>query len=161
MVKVVCSTVLSVPVEDVWKILRGFNRFDVWHPAMEVSQIERGDSPDRVGCIRKFRLADGSELREQLLALSDEEKTLSYCLLDTPIPLFNYVSHISLLPVTDSNGTFWEWKGRFDVPKGSADELTELVSKHIYNAGFQAIRKHFETQQTIDNGPHNFSRVPE
>ena len=27
--------------------------------------------------------------------------TFSYCLLDTPVPLFNYVAHVRLMPVTD------------------------------------------------------------
>ena len=161
MVKVVRSTVLSVPVEDVWEILRNFNGYDAWHPTIEESQIERGYAPDLVGCIRKFRLTDGSELREQLLALSDKEKTLSYCLLDTPIPLFNYVAHIRLLPVTENNGTFLEWEGRFDAPKGSVEELTALVSEQIYHAGFQAIREHFDEQQATDNQPHIYSRVRE
>ena len=34
--------------------------------------------------------------------MSDLEQTcFSYCLLDTPIPLFNYVAHVRLFPVTD------------------------------------------------------------
>ena len=35
-------------------------------------------------------------------------KTFSYCLLDTPVPLFNYVAHVRLMPVTDGNRTFWQ-----------------------------------------------------
>ena len=69
--------------------------------------------PIAIGCVRRFKLKDGSELREQLLALSDLEQTFSYCLLDTPIPMFNYVAHVRLLPVTDGDRTFWHWESRF------------------------------------------------
>ena len=142
MPKVVRSTVLDAPVEAVWDVLRDFNGHDSWHPAVATSQIERGQPADRVGCVRRFRLEDGSELREQLLTLSDLEQTFSYCLLDTPIPLFNYVAHVRLFPVTDGDRTFWEWESRFDTPKGREDEMAELVGEGIYAAGFDAIRTH-------------------
>ena len=142
MPKVVRSTVLDASVDAVWDVLRDFNGHDSWHPAVATSQIERGQPADRVGCVRRFRLEDGSELREQLLTLSDLEQTYSYCLLDTPVPLFNYVAHVRLFPVTDGDRTFWEWESRFDTPKGREDELAELVGEGIYSAGFRAIRDH-------------------
>lgn len=144
MVKVVKSTVLDFPIEEVWDVLRDFNGHDRWHPEVAESQIERGREADRVGCVRKFRLQDDSELREQLLTLSDMETTFSYCLLDTPIPLFNYVAHVRLIPVTDGDQTFWEWESRFDTPKGRKEELADLVGAGIYEAGFSAIRSHLE-----------------
>ena len=87
-------------------------------------------------------MKDGSELREQLLALSDLEQTFSYCLLDTPIPMFNYVAHVRLLPVTDGDRTFWHWESRFTTRPEDATRLTEMVSEQIYQAGFEAIRAH-------------------
>lgn len=142
MPRVVRSTIMDAPVEAVWRVIRDFNGHDQWHPAVATSQIERGQPSDRVGCVRNFRLADGANLREQLLTLSDLEQTFSYCLLDTPVPLFNYVAHVRLYPVTDSDRTFWEWESRFDTPAGRAAELTELVGEGIYAAGFDAIRRH-------------------
>jgi hypothetical protein len=144
MVKVVRSTILDQPVNAVWEVLRDFNGHDWWHPAVATSQIERSESADRVGCVRRFRLTDGGELREQLLNLSDLEQTYSYCLLDTPVPLFNYVSHVRLLPVTDGERKFWQWESRFDTPQGREDEMARLVGEGIYGEGFEAIRNHFE-----------------
>jgi hypothetical protein len=133
---------MDAPVEAVWEVLRDFNGHDRWHPAVATSEIERNNPSDLVGCVRRFRLTDGSELREQLLTLSDLEQSFSYCLLDTPVPLFNYVAHVRLAPVTDGDRTFWEWESRFDTPKGRDDELREMVSENIYQAGFEAIRAH-------------------
>jgi hypothetical protein len=140
MVKVVKSTVLEAPVDRVWAVLRDFNGHDRWHPAVADSQVERGQPADRVGCVRRFHLQDGSELREQLLTLSDIDFAFSYCLLDTPVPLFNYVAHVRLLPVTDGDGTFWHWESRFDTPAGREQELQTMVGEKIYQAGFDAIR---------------------
>ena len=123
MPQVVRSTIIDAPVDRLWAVLRDFNGHDRWHPSVATSAIERGHPSDKIGCVRRFSLQDGAELREQLLTLSDLEQTFSYCLLDTPIPLFNYVAHVRLLPVTDGNRTFWHWESRFTTPAGREAEL--------------------------------------
>jgi hypothetical protein len=138
---VVRSTIIDAPVERLWSVLRDFNGHDRWHPIVARSEIERAYPPDRVGCIRRFLLRDGSELREQLLTLSDLEMTFSYCLLDTPIPLFNYVAHVRLLPVTDGNRSFWHWESRFTTPPGREAELARLVGDEVYTNGIEAVRR--------------------
>ncbi|MEM1286644.1 MAG: SRPBCC family protein [Pseudomonadota bacterium] len=142
MVKVVKSTVIDASVEAVWEVLRDFNGHDQWHPAVATSAIERNLPSDKVGCVRRFTLADGSELRERLLTLSDVDMAFTYCLEDTPIPLLNYVAHVRLLPVTDGDQTFWHWESRFDTPPGRENELKELVAEGVYQGGFDAIKEH-------------------
>jgi len=139
---VVRSTVIDQPVDAVWAVLRDFNGHDQWHPAVADSHIERGLPSDRIGCVRRFHLRDGSELRELLLTLSDADMAFSYCLLETPVPLFNYVAHVRLAPVTDGDRTFWHWESRFDTPAGRERELAEMVGRDIYEGGFAAIRAH-------------------
>ena len=141
MLSIVQSTVLPVPPSDVWNIIRDFNVHETWHPAVASSQIERGYLGDMVGCVRRFRLEDGAELREQLLALSDADHSFTYCMLETPIPLFNYIAHVRLLPVTDGNGTFWEWRAHFDTPEDQLQQMMALVSDQIILAGFQAVNE--------------------
>jgi hypothetical protein len=140
MPRVVRSTIVEAPVERVWAVLRDFNGFDRWHPAIGTSAIERGHPADRVGAIRRLKLTGEAEVREQLLALSDLEQTMSYCLLDTSIPLFNYVAHVRLLPVTDGNRAFWQWEARFTTRPLEEPALTSLVADQIFAAGFAAVR---------------------
>jgi hypothetical protein len=142
MVRVVKSTVLDAPVDRVWEVLRDFNGHDRWHPIVRDSVIERGWPSDRLGCVRRFHLQDGSELREMLLTLSDADMAYSYCLLETPVPLLNYVAHVRLVPVTDGDRSFWHWESRFDTPAGREQELRQMVAENVYQAGFQAIREH-------------------
>jgi hypothetical protein len=141
MPRIVKSTIINAPTDRVWAVLRDFNGHDRWHPAVATSAIERGYSSDKIGCVRRFKLADGGELREQLLALSDLEQSFSYCLLDTPIPLFNYVAHVRLLPVTDGDRTFWHWECRFTTRAGQEARLVAMVGEQIYQAGFDAVRR--------------------
>ncbi|HSF65257.1 MAG TPA: SRPBCC family protein [Paracoccaceae bacterium] len=142
MVRVVKSTVIDAPVEAVWDVLRDFNGHDRWHPIVADSVVEKGWPSDRIGCVRRFHLADGAELRELLLTLSDADMAFSYCLLDTPVPLLNYVAHVRLSPVTDGDRTFWHWESRFDTPPGREGELQRMVAENVYQGGFDAIRAH-------------------
>ncbi len=140
MVQVFKSTVIDAPADEVWAFLRDFNGHDRWHPAVAVSEIEGNRSSDQVGCVRRFRLRDGGELREQLLALSDDTRSFTYCILDSPIPLFDYVATLSLKPVTDGDRTLWFWSSEFEAPEGREAELANLVGEGIYQAGFNAVR---------------------
>ena len=144
MIKVRRSTIVDKSTDEVWGVLRDFNGHDAWHPSIADSQIERSGDSDRVGCIRKFHLEDGSELREQLLSLSDMEQSFSYCLLDTPIPLFNYVAHVRLFPVTDTDSTFWVWESAFNTLNNEVENMRQLVERDIYDAGFYAIKTYLE-----------------
>jgi hypothetical protein len=141
MPRVVRSTIIDAPVDALWSVLRDFNGHEYWHPIVARSEIERSQPSDRIGCVRRFTLQDGSELREQLLTLSDLEMTFTYCLLETPIPLFNYVAHVRLLPVTDGNRSFWHWEGRFTTPPGHEQELAAMVGDEVYANGIEAVRR--------------------
>jgi NADPH:quinone reductase-like Zn-dependent oxidoreductase len=133
------STVIDAPVETVWGILRDFNGHDRWHPAVEESHIEGVRAGDQVGAVRNFKLASGAQLREQLIKLSDRDRSLTYCILDAPLPLIGYVATISLKRVTDGERTFWNWKSTFEAPPGLETALERLVAQDIYEAGFAAV----------------------
>lgn len=141
MVTVRRSTIVDAPLAEVWGLLRDFNGHEDWHPAVVESRIEGNRAGDEVGCVRRFSLQDGAVLREQLLALSDAEPGYTYCILDSPLPLYDYVAEIRLKPVTDGARTFWEWRSSFQTPRGREAELSSLVGRDIYQAGFRAVRR--------------------
>ena len=140
MIKVTRSAVIDAPIERVWAVLRDFNSHAAWHPIIAESAIENGESVDQVGCVRTFTLKDGNQVREQLLALSDDDHVSTYCILDATIPLRRYVATVQLKRVTDGNRTFWHWQSTFDVPRGREREFAELVGKNVYEAGFEGLR---------------------
>jgi NADPH:quinone reductase-like Zn-dependent oxidoreductase len=135
-VTVIQSAVIDAPIDRVWAVLRDFNSHDRWHPAVSCSRMENDDAGDVVGGVRRFSLSGGAELREQLLSHSDREYTFAYCILDSPLPLFDYMSTVRLKPVTDGNQTFWDWRSQFRAPDDRAAELKNLVGQQIYQTGF-------------------------
>src|SRR5262245_14901017 len=151
MPKIRRSTIIDAPSDEVWRILRDFGGDERWHPLVVMSMMEEDMPADRVGAIRHLRLSDGSELREQLLALSDRDMSLSYCLIDTPIPLFFYLAHIRLKPVTDGNRTFWEWQSSFETPAGEEERLSLLVGRDIYDQGMAMIRERLARHGSAQN----------
>lgn len=138
--RVARSCVIDAPAGVVWRLLRDFNSHADWHPAVAASHIEFGEPPDLVGAVRAFRLTDGGVLREQLIALSDRDMSLTYCLLEAPIRLDGYVATLRLRPVTDGDRTFLNWESRFEAPAAEADGLARLVGDTIYAAGMAALR---------------------
>jgi NADPH2:quinone reductase len=140
MVAVRRSTIINAPVEAVWRVVRDFNDHDRWHPVVADSVIEDGKAADQIGCVRRFHLQDGSELREQLLKLCDRTRSFTYCILSSPIPLIDYVAILTLKPVTDGSRTFWDWRSTFRTPAGREAELAEMVGKNVYESGFEAVR---------------------
>ena len=143
MIRIVRSTIIDAPTDRVWAFLRDFNGHDRWHPAVAKSTIERNQTSDKVGCVRHFFLRDGSELREKLLTLSDLEQTFSYCLLDTPVPLFNYVATLRLTPITDGERTFVEWTAEFDCAAEREAELVSNIGSGVFQGGFDALKRQF------------------
>ena len=139
-VNVIQSAVIDAPIDRVWAVLRDFNSHGRWHPAVARSRMENDVAGDVVGGVRRFSLSDGAELREQLLSHSDREYTFTYCILDSPLPLFDYMATVRLKPVTDGNQTFWDWRSQFRAPDDRAAELENLVGRQVYETGFGGLR---------------------
>ena len=144
MVKVFVSSVIGAPPSKVWNLVRDFNGLPDWHPLIARSMIEGGRPSDAIGCIRNFYLQDATNIREQLLMLSDFDYQFSYSIVEAGLDLRNYVASLKLTPVTDGNLTFGEWTAEFETEAGKEVEMANLVSHNVFQAGFDAIKKRFE-----------------
>ncbi|HXT05471.1 MAG TPA: zinc-binding dehydrogenase [Roseiarcus sp.] len=139
MVDIRRSTIVNAPLDEVWAILRDFNGHERWHPSVTSSVIEDDADADRIGAVRNFRLSDGGRIREQLLALSDVAKSFSYCILEAPVSLRNYVAHVRLRAVTENDTCLWQWSASFDPLPAERERLTRFVAQDIMAAGFRAV----------------------
>lgn len=138
------SSVIDAPIETVWAKIRDFNALPVWHPAIADSQIENGEPSDKIGCIRNFNLKDGGNIREQLLALSDIDHTCIYSILESPMPVENYVATLRLLKITDGNRTYIEWSAEFNTPPEAEAEMVALVGGGVFQGGIDALKSILE-----------------
>jgi len=144
MVTVRRSTDIDAPIDAVWRVLRDFNGHNRWHPAVAKSALDAGKKTDQVGAVRNFTLHNGARIRERLLSLSDRQHALRYSIVESDVPLLNYVAEVALRPVTDGDRTFWSWQSRFQTPEGREAELAKLVAEDVYEAGFSAVKAQVE-----------------
>ena len=143
MARVYVSSVVGAPAARVWARVRDFNGLPTWHPAIADSRIENGEPSDKVGCVRAFSLRNGDRLREQLLGLSDYDMFYTYSILDSPMPLTNYVATLRLTPVTDADHTFMEWSADFDCAAERETELVTGIGANVFQGGLDALKRAF------------------
>ena len=143
MARVYVSSVIGAPAASVWARVRDFNGMPNWHPGIATSRIEDDLPSDKVGCVRNFTLKDGAGLREQLLGLSDYDLFCTYAILESPMPLTNYIATLRLTPVTDGDRTFAEWTAEFDCAPEVETELVSNIGGNVFQGGFDALKKHF------------------
>jgi Polyketide cyclase / dehydrase and lipid transport len=143
MIKVYTSTVINGSADAVWAIVRDFNGLPKWTPFVAESRIEGGLPPDKVGCVRNFRLKDGGMIREQLLTLSDYDYQCTYSIIESPMGVENYVATLKLTPITDGNTTFAEWWAEFDPPAGKEKELAESIGQGVFQTAFNSLKLMF------------------
>lgn len=143
MARVYTSSVINASAARVWARVRDFNGLSNWHPAIAESRIENGEPADKVGCVRNFSLRNGDRLREQLLGLSDFDMFCTYSILDSPMPLTNYVATLRLTPITDQDRTFIEWSADFDCAPDRESELLSNIGGGVFQGGFEALKRAF------------------
>jgi hypothetical protein len=141
MARIYVSSVIDAPVAKVWERVRDFNALPRWHPAIRDSRIENGEPSDRIGCIRDFHLQNGDRIREKLLGLSDYDYFCTYSILESPMPLENYIATLRLTPVTDGDRTFAEWTAEFDCAEAEAEGLVTGIGTNVFQAGFNALKR--------------------
>ncbi|HSA82335.1 MAG TPA: SRPBCC family protein [Geminicoccaceae bacterium] len=143
MASIFVSSVLDAPVDRVWARIRDFNALPRWHPLIAESQIEDGLPSDKIGCVRSFRLQNGDRIRERLLGLSDHDLFCTYTILESPMPLENYVATLRLTPVSVGDRTFIEWTAEFDCAPEVEEELVSDIGQNVFRGGFESLKRHF------------------
>jgi uncharacterized protein YndB with AHSA1/START domain len=141
MPRVYISAVIDAPAAKVWERIRDFNGLPRWHPRIRDSRIENGEPADRVGCVRDFHLQNGDRIRERLLGLSDYDMFCTYAILESPMPLTDYVATLRLTPVTDGDRTFAEWSAEFECLEEHAEGLVSGIGSDVFLAGFNALKR--------------------
>ena len=143
MARVYVSSVIDAPASRVWERIRDFNGLPRWHPRIRDSRIEDALPADKVGCIRNFNLQNGDNIREQLLGLSDYDMFCTYAILESPMPLTDYVATLRLTPVTEGDRCFVEWSAEFSCDPGDEADLVSGIGSNVFQGGFDALKRHF------------------
>ena len=136
MTKVSLSAKIGVSAERLWDMVGGFHSISDWHPAIEKCDIEE----DGKTTLRRLTLAGGGEIVERL-EQSDDERSYSYSILSSPLPIDNYQSTIRVHEDEDGNAIV-DWSSEFDSAGAPESEAIAII-EGIYSAGFDNLKKMF------------------
>ncbi len=118
MADVKLSVPFPVAASEIWSRIGSFNALPDWHPAVERSELEDG------GTIRRLHLVGGGEIVEKLEA-SEDGKSYTYSIVESPLPVMNYTSTLRVTEGADGKAEV-EWSSNFD-PVGSPEEAAEVI----------------------------------
>ena len=136
MAKVSSSSHLMVPAETVWELIGDFNALADWHPAVERSELEEG------GHVRRLSLVGGGSIVERLERLDNDSFRYRYSIIDSPLPVADYVAELRVEKDASGDGCEVQWSSEFNASGASVADAEKAITD-IYNAGFENLKKIF------------------
>jgi polyketide cyclase/dehydrase/lipid transport protein len=149
--RVYASGVVRAPVTAVWDHIRDFNGLPKWFPGVVDSEIENGVPSNQLRCVRRFHSTSGALLREEMIALSDHDHSCSYRILESPMPLSDYVATFRLKPITDQDHTFLEWIAEFNCAPERERGLADFLRITCFEGAIALLSKHFDQSSETDH----------
>lgn len=118
--------------EKVWQTIGNFCGIADWHPAItKCAPGEQNGKPTR-----HLTLKNGAIIDEEQTARSDSGMQYSYRILQSPLPVSDYHSTISV--VKKGNGSEVTWKGTFKAKDASDADATKAI-QGIYDSGLESL----------------------
>ena len=124
---------------DLWKKVGDFNGLNTWHPAIAKSEIVKGTN-NEVGAHRKLTLGDGATIVEELAARDDAGMTLTYTIVEAPLPVTDYKSTITVTADGDAKSKL-TWGSTFKPAAGTEAAKAQEIVGGIYQAGIDNLGK--------------------
>ena len=125
---------VDAPPAKVWQTVGDFCGIGQWHPAVEKCEpASKGGKQ-----LRTLSLKGGGSIHEEQLSRDDKAMAYSYAILESPLPVSDYKSTLSVTP--EGAGSKLVWTGSFKA-KGAPDAKAEEVIGGIYEAGLAGIAK--------------------
>ena len=129
---VTVSTHLHATPDEVWSKIGDPGAISAWHPAIAASPLD--------GEHRMCTLADGAQIAEQIDEVDDDNRSYTYRIIESPLPLEDYISTIQVLPA--DGGASLVWTSSFEVSDGPPEDMVAVIQS-VYDAGISALRESF------------------
>jgi mxaD protein len=140
---------IKAPLAKVWAAVKDYDALPSWHPGFAKDEIVKGTN-NKPGAVRALTIKDGPTFTEELLEFSEKEHSYKYRIIESPLPLQDYVSSISLAPGKDGT-TVVTWVGNFkrknpadNPPEGESDTAAVDLIKGVYRGGLENLKKKLE-----------------
>jgi uncharacterized protein YndB with AHSA1/START domain len=127
------TVAVAAPPEEVWQVIGDFCAIADWHPVVgQCAASERNGAT-----MRTLTTLDGGVLVEKRVQYSDEGMSYTYEIIESPLPVADYVSTLAVMAGAD--GSLITWSGEF-AAKGAPDDQAVEVISGIYQTGLAALK---------------------
>lgn len=129
------SIELPAPADAVWQTLGDFAGAPGYLAVVErCERAHHGSSTERV-----LHLKGGGSVRERRVLSCDEDRSLRYTIVESPLPVANYVSTVRVDPLDDRR-CLVTWAATFES-RGSSGDAARAAIAGIYRMGFDGLRQ--------------------
>lgn len=136
-VEVVREVELSRPADEVWSLIGPFGALAQWLPILE--SCETAEVQGKLH--RHLRTIDGGALLEELVSHDDAGMSYTYDILESPLPVDNYRSTVSVR--SNGPGCRVTWRSTFDPAGDASEHDAAQVIEGIYETGLTALADRF------------------
>ena len=112
---------------EVWPLVGDFGGLG-WMPGVESITVD--------GDVRTVAMS-GMEIQEKLIALDEDELTITYSIIGGPVPIDSHEATISVTPAGDGSHVSWSVT--------SAPDGTAAFFKAVYEGALQALKAKVES----------------
>lgn len=126
------SVDVAAPPAKVWATIGDFCGIGSWHPVVEKCVPSAKDGK----ILRTLSLKGGGTIIESQTARDDGKMEYTYAIVESPLPVSDYSSTISVIP--SGAGSKVAWTGSFKA-KGAPDSVAKDAIEGIYTSGLKAI----------------------
>ncbi|MER0237493.1 SRPBCC family protein [Fulvimarina sp. MAC8] len=127
------ETDVNAAPSKVWSTVGDFCAIADWHPAVASCEESEAEGATR----RTLSLEGGGSIVEELVSRDDEAMTYTYRIVESPLPVADYESTISVSGEGETSTL--SWQGTFDAAEGASDEDATGAVSGIYDAGLASI----------------------
>ena len=140
------SVDIPAPVDKVWAAVKDFDSLNKWHPGFARDEILKGEN-NKPGAVRKLTVKDGPSFTEELLAFDEAKHSYRYRIIESPLPLRDYASRITVKP-GPKGGSQVTWSGTFkrkstaeNPPEAENDAAATKLITSVYEGGLANLKK--------------------
>jgi carbon monoxide dehydrogenase subunit G len=140
------SIEIKAPLAKVWSLSKDYDSLNKWHPGFAKDVLTKGPN-NTVGTVRALTIKDGPTFTEELQAFDESAHSYQYRIIESPLPLQNYVATFNVKPGKDG-GTLVTWSAKFtrknpadQPPEGETDEAAVKLITGVFQSGLANLKK--------------------
>ncbi len=143
---VVETVEIKAPLAKVWAAAKDFDSLNKWHPGFSKDVLTKGPN-NTPGTVRALTIKDGPTFTEELTSFNETGHTYQYRILESPLPVQNYVSTFAVKPGKDGT-TKVTWSAKFTrknpsdhPPEAETDDAAVKLITGVFQGGLANLKK--------------------